>query len=323
MSKTAGNFSRRELVGLASLGAALSMLPKAFASTNIRLVMVHGIAQQGLNPDTLKAAWLDALALGAKSIGQALPSSLEVAFPYYADILDKFVKDFDIPLVQDVHAKGGPIEDDFLVFQAQVAESVRLRAGVTDEQIDVEYGANPKPKGPLNWEWVQAILRALDKHGGGMGQTALQTFTRDVFLYTTRAGVRDAIDAVVGAAISEQPTVVVGHSLGSVVAYNVLRSDRRQLQVPLYLTLGSPLGIRAVRDQLRPLRFPQPLKSWYNAFDTRDVVALYPLDKDNFPVTPAIENYSLVKNHTDNRHGVVGYLDDPEVTRKLLGALKS
>lgn len=317
-------FDRREVLWLASVGAALSVLPEAHAAADgVRLMLVHGRSQQGLDPVGLKAAWLDALALGAKSIGRSLPESLEVAFPYYADILDKFVKDFDIPLAADVRTKGGQVDDEFLVFQAQVAESVRLRAGVTDQQIDTEYGVNPKPKGPLNWEWVQAILRALDKHGGGMGQTALQTITRDVFLYTTRAGVRDEIDGIVGAALTEKPTVVVGHSLGSIVAYNVLRSDRRALQIPLYLTVGSPLGIRAVRDQLRPLRFPQSIKSWYNAFDTRDVIALYPLDQANFPVMPAIENYSLVKNHTDNRHGIVGYLDDPEIAKKLLDALAS
>ena len=36
--------------------------------------------------------------------------------------------------------------------------------------------------------------------------------------------------------LTEEPTVMVGHSLGSVVAYSVLRSDRRSLRVPLYLT---------------------------------------------------------------------------------------
>jgi hypothetical protein len=42
-----------------------------------------------------------------------------------------------------------------------------------------------------------------------MSQTALEVFTRDVFLYTTRAGVRDEIDRIVASAMTEQPTVVV------------------------------------------------------------------------------------------------------------------
>jgi hypothetical protein len=76
-----------------------------------------------------------------------------------------------------------------------------------------------------------------------------------------------------------------------------------------------------VRDQLRPLRFPSPAAAWYNAFDSRDLIALYPLDRDNFPVKPDIENYSRVRNRTDNRHGIIGYLDDATVAKKILDAL--
>jgi hypothetical protein len=44
---------------------------------------------------------------------------------------------------------------------------------------------------------------------------------------------------------------------------------------------GSPPGIRAIRDQLLPLSFPAHVRTWYNAHDPRDVVALYPLNNDN------------------------------------------
>jgi hypothetical protein len=45
-----------------------------------------------------------------------------------------------------------------------------------------------------------------------------------------------------------------------------------------------------------------PEKERLNAFDTRDLVALCPLERANFPVTPEIENYAAVKNSTGNRH---------------------
>lgn len=77
--------------------------------------------------------------------------------------------------------------------------------------------------------------------------------------------------------------VVVGHALGSVVAYDVLRRDPRRLALPLLVTVGSPLGIRAIRDELRPLRFPRGVKAWRNAFDERDPVALWPLDGADSP----------------------------------------
>jgi hypothetical protein len=291
------------------------------AGEPLRLVLVHGRGQQGLDPSKLKSDWLETLRRGAQKHGRTLADTLDVAFPYYGDTLDKFAREYNVPLTSDIQTRGSQVDDEFLVFQAEIAEALRQRSGVTDAQVDAEYGANAKPKGPLNWEWVQAILRALDKHGGGMSQTALELLTRDVFLYTTRAGVRDEIDRIVAGTLTEQPTVVVAHSLGSIVAYSVLRSDRRSLRIPLFLTVGCPLGVRPIRDQFRPLRFPLPVKAWLNAFDTRDVVALYPLDKANFPVTPEVDNYPDVKNSTDNRHGIAGYLDDSQVAKRLLDSL--
>ncbi|WP_133061137.1 hypothetical protein [Paraburkholderia hospita] len=134
---------------------------------------------------------------------------------------------------------------------------------------------------------------------------------------------RDEIDRIVAGKLTEQPTVIVSHSLGTVVAYSVLTTDRRSLQIPLLVTVGSPLAVRAVRDQFRPLRSPSSVTTWYNAFDTRDVVALYPLDADNFPVRPTVVNNPTVKNHTDNRHGIAGYLDDPDVARQILTTLRA
>lgn len=286
-----------------------------------RLVLVHGRAQEGRPAAAIQEEWLAALGRGAARLGRRLPEPLEVALPFYGDTLDGFAAAYDLPLTSDIKTRGGAFDAEFLEFQAAVAEALRARAGVSEAAVEAEYGPNPKTRGPQNWEWVQAILRALDRHFGGLGQKALEIFTRDVFLYTRRAGVRDAIDEIVAQALDERPAVVVAHSLGSVVAYNVLRSDRRRLAVPLFVTIGSPLGIRAIRDELRPLRYPAAVADWRNAFDERDVVALYPLDAAHFPLTPPIANHPRVDNHTPNRHGVAGYLDDPTVAGWILDAL--
>jgi pimeloyl-ACP methyl ester carboxylesterase len=103
---------------------------------------------------------------------------------------------------------------------------------------------------------VQATIRAIDKFGGGISQSTIESFMRDVYLYTTQPGVRAEIDRIVSAALTETPCVVVGHSLGSVVAYNILRNDPRALKVRSYVTVGSPLAIRAIRDKFRPSKYP-------------------------------------------------------------------
>jgi hypothetical protein len=314
--------SRRNLIGL-SLAAIVDRLTPAFgADTTARLLFVHGRGQAGLKTADLQSAWLSALVKGAQALGKELPANLEVAFPYYGDVLDDFVKRANLPLTSEVITRGGQPNDNFLAFQADVAQALRVQAGVTDDQVLSEYGNNPKPRGPLNWEWVHAIFRAIDQYGGGLSSDVIEQFTRDVYLYTTVQTVRDAVDAIVRAQLNEKRTIVVAHSLGTVVAYNVLRADTRALSVPLLTTVGSPLGIRAIRDQLLPLSFPAHVQAWYNAYDPRDVVALYPLDSDNFAVTPAIENDQAVTNETDDRHGISGYLSDKHVVEKLLSALK-
>lgn len=314
---------RREFLKFTFTGMAMCVAPVARAADKhpVRLVFVHGRSQQGKDPKELRSTWLDALSKGAAKLNLSFPDNLDVSFPFYGDTLDEFASKFGLPVTTDIQSKGIAPNDEFLNFQAEMAEALRRRAGITDAQVDREYGPNLKPKGPQNWEWVQAIIRAIDKHVGGLSKSAIEVFMRDVFLYTTRLGVRDEIDSIVATALAEEPTVVVGHSLGSVVAYNVLRSDRRALDVRDFVTIGSPLGMRAIRNQLLPLRFPSVVNSWYNAFDDRDVVALYPLDAENFPVKPSVENHSGVKNRTANRHGIVGYLDDADVAKRILGAL--
>jgi hypothetical protein len=314
---------RRNFLMFAGTGLAMSLGRKALAAGDrpARLVLVHGRSQQGFDPAVLKSTWLETLKYGAAKINRTVPDQLDVAFPFYGTKLDDFARQFEIPLTTDIQTKGSSVNDDFLSFQAEVAEQMRSKAGISDSQVQAEFGTNPTEKGPQNWAWVQAIIRAIDRNAGSVSQSFIEKFMRDVYLYTTQAGVRDAIDSIVAADLNESPCVVIGHSLGSVIAYHVLRTDQRQLNVKAFVTVGCPLAIRAIRDPFRPIGFPTKAKTWYNAFDPRDVVALYPLDGTNFPINPAVENYGSVLNATDNRHGIVGYLNDADVAKHVFDAL--
>lgn len=141
---------------------------------------------------------------------------------------------------------------------------------------------------------------------------------RDVSLYLTQDEVRDAVNAKVRATLSPETKVIVGHSLGSVVAYDVLMRNQPGENVrSTYLTVGSPLGLSPIRDALGDLGNPAAEAGWANHYDERDIVALHPLDGRNFPVEPTISNDNSVRNHTDNRHGIAGYLDDPRVAAAI------
>src|SRR5580700_10952281 len=212
--------SRRKLLGT-TLGAATSFYAcagrdPALAQPNRRpkqLVLVHGRNQQG-SATEIKAEWVAALRAGARKIGRDLPGDVNIDMAYYGDALDRFAKQLDVPVASDIKARGNPGDNELLVFQAQIAEQLRVKAKITDDQVNAEYGPSDKPRGPLNWEWVQAILRALDKYGPGVSKRTIETFTRDVFLYVTRSTVQDEIDRIVAAHLTDAPMVIVGHSLG-------------------------------------------------------------------------------------------------------------
>jgi hypothetical protein len=145
----------------------------------------------------------------------------------------------------------------------------------------------------------------------------LDLVTRDVSVYLTYGGLRSQINRWVSDQIPAGASVFILHSLGTVVGFNVLR-ERTDVQVPLLVTVGSPLGMKSVQTYLDPpLVRPGKPDAWLNARDPDDVVALFPLDGTHFPVTPRVENKSDVNNTTDNKHSIDGYLDDPVVAARI------
>jgi hypothetical protein len=283
--------------------------------------MIHGRGQAGQDPEQLKQAWLAALRHGCDRGQVQLPADTVVEFPYYGDLLASLVAQVGAPLGRELRAKGAvPTPNEAL--QGEILMEIAARAGLRDSDIRLEAGNLPIQKGPANWEWVQAIIRGLD-HIPGLNSRLIEAFTRDVYVYLTYASVRDQIDQVVAAALGNDPCVVVAHSLGSVVAYNVLRTRLATPRYPQLVTVGSPLGIRAIKQQLAtPLVSPPCIGQWFNAYDDRDVVALVPLDAERFNVTPPIENKGDVLNFTENRHGIEGYLADPVVAQRIVLGLQ-
>lgn len=290
--------------------------------TRPTLVLVHGRAQQGRDPEAVKAEWLETLRRGLGHARQDVLTGLDVRLPFYGDVLEKFARDADEAIPADILVRGRPdgVDEDYLRFREGYLGHVRLGLGITDEQANLFVAEDARSRGPAQWEWVQALLRAADAVPG-VSADAIERFTRDVFLYLSRSKIRREINRIVADAIPRSRTLVIGHSLGSVVAFDVLRSLDPSAHVPLLVTVGSPLGVGPIRRTLQPLRFPAGVETWFNALDERDVVALQPLDGTTFAVDPPIDNYTGVRNRTENAHGISGYLDDPQVATRIYEAL--
>jgi hypothetical protein len=286
----------------------------------MRLLLIHGRAQEGKSSKIIEEEWMEALKRGVATAGFALPDGLKIDAPFYGDELLKQLQRYNLPPA-DGAATRGQIADEYAAFLEDVAIQLSRDDKVTHREIEEEMGPGPQPRGPENWEWVQAVIRIVDRRTPGVSNYSIGKMLRDVFVYVNDSTTRRAINKIVAAQLTNEPTVVVAHSLGSVVAFEILREHDGN-SVPRLITVGSPLGIRAIRDKLAtPLAMPAGVKDWYNAFDDRDVVALYPLNADNFAIKPPIRNYPFVNNHTDNRHGIGGYLDDADVTYQISTAM--
>jgi hypothetical protein len=285
----------------------------------MKLVLVHGRAQEHKDRVALQKEWMDALAYGLARANATLPRGTTVELPYYGDRLAELVEQVNTPLTSDVNAKGTDTDEDTL--RGEMLEDIALGLGLTRADIDRELAGDVRERGPQNWRWVQAILRALDRVPG-LNTEVIDLVTRDVYVYLSFPGVRAEIDRLVADAIGSGPCVVLAHSLGTVVAYNVLGARQAAPPFPRFVTVGSPLAVNAIKAHLaKPLRMPPCIKHWFNAYDTRDVVALNALDDSGFPIAPPIENKGDVANFTENRHGIAGYLADPVVAAKVVELL--
>lgn len=130
--------------------------------------------------------------------------------------------------------------------------------------------------------------------------------------------------------------MLVAHSMGSIIAFDVLTFLANHINIHTLVTIGSPLGLPIVvgkiaaeqRQKLNGQTFmitpPSVYKNWYNFSDILDNVALnYQLSDDfsenKFGVKPVdllvVNNYEI--NGFANPHKSYGYLRTPEFAKIL------
>jgi subtilisin family serine protease len=124
------------------------------------------------------------------------------------------------------------------------------------------------------------------------------------------------------------PFIVVAHSQGSMIAYSVLMEPEfKDLDIRLFVTIGSPLGITEVQDYLRDLTgaatlvVPPNVRRWINVCDPLDPVAL---DKDLSDDYAANARGVTIENHVKfnpdsprHPHSGTGYLSVEDVRQPV------
>jgi len=281
----------------------------------VKTVYIHGRAQEGKTELELRTYWNAGLIEGYRHANIDPVFDVEkTRAPFYADRLVELT-DVSPETIErgEPHAKSDPLV-------AAMIKQMAARAHVNPDEVLED---RVLQRGMERWEWVQGLARAIDTHVPWISASVVDRVTTDVSAYLNRDHVRDVVHDIVRPVLLGEPCVVVGHSLGSVVGYSLLVELGDTVDVPLYVTVGSPLGlteIQACLEERHPLEFPRGVGAWFNASDERDVVALYSsLDSDTF--LSGIENHPDVRNSGRDPHDIVGYLADPVVARRISGAL--
>lgn len=278
----------------------------------MKVVFVHGMRQEGKNSDALRKEWSDSLTQGWRGAGLEAPDA-SYELPFYGDLLDALTK----ASLRKRDALIGATDLEFALMREYAAQQ-----GISSNDVRTELGEEVVAKGPGNWEWVQATARLLDEKLPGLGARALR-MVEQVNAYLTEPEIRRAVNDKVAPHFAGA-SLIVAHSLGTIVAYAILRSSTDVKRLPLLVTLGSPLGIAAVKRHLVPpkLAFPASVEAWINGTDERDYVALQSsLTKETF--VSGITNITNIENRKDDAHIISDYLCHPAIARATWKSLRA
>jgi len=226
----------------------------------------------------------------------------------------------DLPWIDRLLQQQGPNEQD-------MRDSLSWRLGLAAlayRLIDRMHWLVPLIPDPA----VRASLREVDRYfsdRGGIG-----------------GKIRDLLHQPLRAALERGDRVLlVGHSMGSVIAWDCLwelwHRDGLHDAVDLWLTLGSPLGLRLVRKRLLGQdrggaeRYPGNVSRWINISAHGDRVSLDQELREDFcdmvslGLTHMIEDrcsgvFNWFRNERGlNAHRSYGYLVNPTVAAVIAG----
>ncbi|MCL2849308.1 MAG: hypothetical protein FWE61_04600 [Micrococcales bacterium] len=251
---------------------------------------VHGISQARSTSEELSATWTRALADGW-SAGRQAPA---IVVPHLSPLLvastgrlggDGQWTDEEIEFVRAAAMEylGDPDDDEL----AELEE-----AGRTLGMLAV-----PTP--------LLQVVRALDATLTQAWRERILALVREVATYLTHAQVREQVrDAL--AAADPAPGLVVGHSLGSVIVYDLAVHGAGYDTV---MTMGSPLGLKTIRNHAALVTDagPPPAR-WTNIHDPNDLVTFGVGLRRSWSHVDDVE----VRNARTDAHGAGPYLSRPQ-----------
>ena len=286
----------------------------------MRIVLVHGVNNQDNSSEQIVDDWLNTIRVGMDAETYAKIRKADVVAPFYGRELYDWTENRQRRAAPIAQAAADPDSDE-AKFYREALEEIAPHLGISEVQIAaLSPSSDPVEQGLPHDRRLLALLRAFETISPLRGSLVLRLIPQ-AFTYLSRPGAAASVDAIVRPHLVDGPFIVIAHSLGTIVTFKLLREEQGA-QVPLYLTLGSPLAVRAVKNAIGPRfgRCPR-VDRWVNAFDLNDAVtigrALTPQTFGN-----GVENIGDVNNGKDDPHSIEMYLRNREVVHALANSLR-
>lgn len=262
------------------------------------LIGVHGISQQQLGRNQLLQVWQAAARDGLERYTDERSERPTFDVGYYGDVFLETTQSKGEPISTDI----GDADEDIVEFLLEIQDEVA--ADEPPDRDEAKKGA-PRLPGPLT-----RLGASLERRFGVAGKLLFFGDLPQVRKYLRDDDLAQVIRDRVTAAIRDGgSTILLGHSLGSIVAYEVLCLVPDH-GIKTFVTIGSPLGLRSIQEGMRgPAReripgLPPGVERWFNIYDTGDPVALAG---------------GLGRTWTQVDDSTVGNGDDPHSASRYLG----
>jgi pimeloyl-ACP methyl ester carboxylesterase len=315
-----------------------------------RLVLVHGVGNPR-RPHADQERWISALAAGARRAGHSRAAErliagelTEIVFAYYggvfapggrqgADGVDLSQREAEL-----LHALVAEITQ--AQWDAQAADGghpgaalVQARAQLRLDRTDTAQGSGDLVRRSINAATTLLGARPWGRAGQWMSGKLLVADLSQVARYLSREEPDESgrtLDARIRSVVTEAtgagPAVVVAHSLGTIVGFEALHAAGGR--VPLFVTLGSPLAMRAVvwpRVLPKPPSTPARVERWLNFWDRDDILVPRPILESDVAASVAGVLPESTRTDADGvwTHTATKYLAQPDVAGPVMEALAS
>lgn len=294
----------------------------------MKIIFIHGMNQQNYNADNLKQHWLDIFQQGINELKlDILAKELDISLPFYGDLITKhqLSNRFDL----DAFLPKSWI-NFHLHKHSATAPSTVLNTAPTipilpyfmpEHELKLSkrlYLASQLFKDKALKEF-SVILNNFPK----LHESLIHKFLIETYLYLANPQFMDEVHQRILASLEADETyIIVAHSLGTVIAYNLLQQLQSHYKIQRFITLGSPLAFKVIQSKLtQPIHRPQCLNGdWHNFYSPDDFLTAFPLVNAPFDFQPAILNTSI-STFIHSPHQIAGYLQHPAVIKNIVEVL--